>query len=121
MPLISNQGVRQDLVVVQGADFLTSWTFLNPDGTPMDLTNTTHAASIVKVPGAPILASFLLTVAANVVSGRIPAIVAAALQCGPTLTDPLSLYCWDYKFTDASGLIWRIFYGNVQVFRDITP
>jgi hypothetical protein len=118
---ISNLGVRQDLIICQGADYLTSWTFLNPNGSPMDLTGCLHAADLRKYPGGPVVASFTLTPTLNVVSGLLPASVTTGISCGPNLVDELSRYQWDYKFTDSTPYVWRLFYGDAKVFRLITP
>jgi hypothetical protein len=124
MTVLSNVGTQTDLLIRQGADFLTTLTFTNPDTTPVNLTGCTLAAQLRRTPrAASVMATFALSITnptGGIATMGLSAATTAALTCGDNATDSLSSYWWDLKLVDSTGKISSPLNGNVQVFREIT-
>ena len=124
--VISNIGAQVNMTLRHGADFQTTLTFTNPDGSPVNLTGCTLAAQIRQLPLAqiPPLAFFTCVVAADPTKGlatmSLPGIVSETLTVGASLTNPLSQYSWDLTLTDALGRVSCPLYGQVSFYRDVT-
>jgi hypothetical protein len=113
-----------DLVIRQGADFLTTLTFTNPDASAVDLTGCRLAAQIRKKPrDVASVANFTFVVATpttGVATMSMAAAVTATILCGDSLQDPASEYHWDLELTDSLGKISSPLHGKVSVFREVT-
>lgn len=127
MPQIGTKGAELDLLIRQGATFgpIVS-RITNPNGTPMNLAGATIRAQVRKTPTSPIgegcTASFNIIEAAD---GRFQwFFTAAATQTlaadAESELSPSSTYVWDMELEDSTGRIIPIFYGKVNVFREVT-
>ena len=123
---IGNVGARVDLALRQGADFATTLTFTNSDGSTVDLTGCELAAQLRRSPRSPAPADAVFTVAINapatagIATMSLPAAASAPLVCGNEPSDPASRYFWDLQLTDAGGLISAPLFGAVTVYPEIT-
>lgn len=127
-PLVSNIGAVVNLAIAQATDFgPVTLTFTNPDGTPVDLTGVTLAADLAlpATPRTPV-ATFTLTITSPPTAGialmSMPDATTATLsaQAYPGDTSQGN-YVWDLKMTSAGGLVSRPLYGQVTVWREVTP
>ena len=110
--------------VRQGADFITTLTFTNPDSSAVDLTGCTlHAQIRRNVADVTPAAAFSFVIAApttGVAVMSMAAAITATLVCGLSLSDALSQYVWDLELVSSAGQVSSPLYGNVQVFREVT-
>ncbi len=122
---ITNVGSRVDLRLRAGADFLTQLTFLNPDGSAVDLTGVQLAAQVRRLPLDPVpVATFTIAVQQPPTSGiatmTMPGNVSAALTFGNSYVDNVSRYAWDLTLTDATGLVSAPIFGSVCLAAGVT-
>jgi hypothetical protein len=123
---ITNVGVEVDLKLRQGADFATTLTFTNADGSVVDLTGCMLAAQIRRRPrdNAPAVASFALSIASPATLGTasmsMSAATTARIVCGDSIDDDASKYVWDLELTDANGLVSSPLHGKLYLFREVT-
>lgn len=125
MEILSNIGAQLNLAIAQNADFgPVTLTFTNADGTPVDLTGCNLAADLKKTPTGPVVEPFTCTITSpttGVATLYMSAATTASLPCGASLTDPASAYVWDLKLTTGAAVISRPLWGNVTVWREVTP
>ena len=121
-------GERLDLLIRQGADFpvdgALTVTLTYADKEPYDLTGCTISATVKKEsddgPEADMVVDFGDR-SAGVFNLTMPHDITATLTCGPTINMAASRYVWQADLTTASGWIIPLYYGDVAVYRDITP
>lgn len=125
MSIVSNVGAKLDLRLRQGADFSTTLTFTNSDGSAVDLTGATLAAEIRKGPGmSELLASFVVAICIPATLGTalmsLPAAVSALIPAVPDWLDEGASYWWDLELIDSAGEISCPLYGKVFMLLEIT-
>ena len=130
-PTIGYYGERLDLRVRQGATFgPIQATMRNPVvppaelGTPVDLTGCTIRGQIRrKALDVAIVASFAVTIT-NAVNGQyefgLSSTTTTGITAGETLDSTQSKYVWDLELVDSSGRITPLYYGVVNVLREVT-
>lgn len=122
--MVSNIGGRWDMVMRRGADFIVpSITFRNADGSPVNLTGCTFAASMRKTGLSATVALHFTIAAVDLANGiiRMSASAAdtAALGCAEALYDPGSAYEWELRMVDAALIVSTPLYGRVNVMRQV--
>lgn len=123
--IIGSKGEELNLLIRQGGTFGPfRVTLRNPDGTPVNLTDTTFRGQIRKTPDAlNVEASFMFTVTAAL-QGKfefeVDAVATAAIMAGVTEDSPESVYVYDIEYLNDAGRVLPLFYGNVKVFREVT-
>jgi|SRR5262245_36112227 len=102
-----------DLLVYQGDDLLLDVIVTDPvSGAPVDLTGYTPKAQIRTTPPDPtVLATFVCTIAANVIHMHLPALDSAALAAPAA---------WDVQIVDAAGIVRTLVYGAVKPTLEVT-
>ena len=126
MPQIGTKGAELDLLIKQGATFGPhSCQLLNPDNSPMDITDCVFRAKAKKAFNSPDLQSYPATFTViNALEGRFTwaftAEVTATMQAGPTEDHKDSAHVWDMEMVDSSGNTIPLLYGTIKVFREIT-
>jgi len=121
-----NVGAQFDFGLQQGADFSTTLTFLNSDGSAVDLTGCQLAAQLRRMPRSPAAPDAVFTVvitapaSAGIAAISMPAATSAALVCGNGPEDPLSRYFWDLKLIDSGGAASVPLRGKVTVYAEVT-
>lgn len=125
-PKIGSIGAEMDLLIKQGGTFgPVTVTARNPDNTPMDLTGCTVRGQIrKKALDTAVVATFVCTIAADQVTNRgkfefgltdeVTAAIAADEQPAK------SLFVWDMELEDSAGRVIPLYYGQVEVFREVT-
>lgn len=118
-------GERIDLRIRQGATFGPHrFTMKNSDNTPFDLTGCTIRGQIRKEPGSPTAALSLACTIIDAPTGiyelEIADTATMALRAGLTMEAPESRYYWDLELLDTGGRVTPLYYGDVQVFREVT-
>lgn len=117
-------GEEMDLLIRQGATFGPHVvTMTNPDGSPVDLTGVLLRGSIRKEPRA--LVKYDLTfVITNPTGGVYKMFMldteTKVLTAGPSLSHVDSRYVWDSEMVDTLGNVIPLYYGKVNVQREIT-
>jgi len=127
-PLVSNLGAVVNLAIAQGTDFgPVTLTFTDSTGAPIDLTGASLAADLA-LPTSPgtSVASFTLAIQSPPTAGialmSMPDSVTATLTAQNYLGDTTSgTYVWDLKLTSEGGSVSRPLFGNVTVWREVTP
>jgi hypothetical protein len=124
MPTISNVGPDLDLELQAGADFLSTLTFTDVNGAPVDLTGSVFAAEIRKhALDTVVVEAFTLTLVtptAGIVTMGLSAATSAQILCGETEQLAQSKYVWDLKWTDSAGEISTPVGGIVTMNRQVT-
>lgn len=122
--VLGNIGEEMDLLIRQGGTFGPHvFTMTSPDGNPVDLTDITLRGSIRKDPTDTVSypLTFEITDPPNgVYKLSMPAADTSALTAGPTLTHADSKYFWDDEMEDLEGNVTPLYYGKVNVYREIT-
>lgn len=119
-------GKRLDLLIRQGGTFGPYLCAMrNSDGTPVDLTGCAFRGHIRKTAADPAIVCVVTAVVVGLAtegnySLGISATDSALIQAGATLADALSKYVWDLEMVDSLGRVIPIYYGDVNVFREVT-
>jgi hypothetical protein len=101
---------RVDLNVYQGDDYTFTLTVTDAAGNPVTLTGTV-AATLAASPGGQTVASFGVSVTANVVTLTLGHLASATLSGG---------YVWDCQWTAAAGKVTTLAAGVVNVMGGVT-
>ena len=120
---LSNVGQRQDFDIRVGASFGPfALTFLNPDGTPLDLTGGTLAGHVRKTPGGAKVAdiSFSVVDAALGKATMDFTSVASVLTAGASLEDAAGRYVYDVEFADSLGRTHEVLWGQIRTKPEVT-
>lgn len=121
LPKVSTLGERLDLELHQGASLLpVRHTLLDAAGAPVSLAGYTARGQIRKTAlDATVVANFGTRIAPTATEGWYEFWLTdeqtQAITCGPKITDPESLYEWDFELEDATGDVRCTFYGLVRV------
>lgn len=124
---LGTKGGELNLLIRQGATLGPfNTTVLEQDGTPIDLTGGEVRAEIRKTAFSPPLAyvtfTFTLTDPSNgVFTWELADTVTEQIPCdedSETAAD--STYVWDLEVETAGGKVYPVFYGVVNVFREVT-
>lgn len=123
-PSIGHYGAPLNLRIKQGATFSPTIILQNPDGSFVNLTGSQVRAQIRKnALDAAVAASFVIDIL-NAVGGEFKMTltdeVTAAITAGEMLTSTASKYVWDCEMEDSLGRVTPLFYGQVDVFREVT-
>lgn len=125
-PKLGNLGENFDLLIRQGATFgPIIATMVDITLTPVNLSDCEIRGQIRKTWDAPeIIASFDVAIT-DAEKGEwkfsLTDDVTAALLCGAELTDYDSTYVYDIEIEwTTPGTVWPLYYGAVNVFREIT-
>lgn len=123
--VLGNIGERIDLRIRQGADFgPVRATMTNPDASPVNLTGCTLRGMVKKKPSdAQPAATFVVTVT-DALAGQfaftLPHAATFSLKAGARIDAPESAYVWDLEMEDSLGRVVPLYYGDVQVLREVT-
>ncbi len=141
VPTIGSIGERLDLLIRQGANFgPVRFTMTSPDGSlfpastdtpvpesafvPVDLTGCTIRGQIRKKPGDTDVAAALSVTVTDAPAGRyelsLSAATTAGLTAGANARAPESTYVWDLELVDSGGAVIPLYWGSVQVHREVT-
>jgi hypothetical protein len=125
MTTISNVGPDLDIDLQAGADFLSTLTFTDVNGSPIDLTGSAFAAQIRKhALDTVVVESFTVTILSPPTGGiatlGMTAATSGAIVCGETQQAPQSKYVWDLKWTDSAGEVSTPLGGAVIMNRQVT-
>lgn len=124
-PTLGFLGKRIDLAISKGYTFGPhSVALTNPDLSPVDLTGSTITGHLRKTPaGADIALTFDVTIV-SAVGGvfKFGATSAStlALSTGKLVTDPESKYSFDMQWTDSTGRVLPLFFGDAIVDRGLS-
>lgn len=123
--IIGNKGEQLDLLIRQGATFGPFKLFVkNPDGTPVDLSESTFRAQIRKNFDSENIAATFTCTNTNPAQGEVTIELSATqsemLEAGETEEVSASKYLWDLEAEESGGRVLPYLYGNVKVFREIT-
>lgn len=123
--VLGNIGERIDLRIRQGADFgPVRGTMTNPDGSPVNLTGCTLRGMVKKKPSDTLPAATFAVTVTDALAGRyeftLPNTATFNLKAGPRIDAPESAYVWDMEMLDSQGRVVPLYYGDVQVLREIT-
>jgi hypothetical protein len=123
--VIGYKGEQLDLLIRQGATFgPVKLIFTNPNGTRVNLTETTFRAQVRKLPSSEDIGAEFVCLVTDSSQGElsieIPAIETEKLSAGITETEIESLYFWDLEGVESGGRVVPYLYGDVKVFREIT-
>jgi len=105
---------KVNLVVDQGADFTTTITLTNDDGSTFDLTDYSGASQIRKHYTSSNATSMSITLNGN--SG----IVTMTMNNSVTAAMSSGRYVYDLELTDAANVVSRIVEGTVTVTPQVT-
>lgn len=100
-----------NLVIEQGTDFDTSFSILNNDGSPLDLTNYTGVCHMNRSytsthPSTPLTVNFL---------NRVEGIISIALTASQTTLLIPGRYVYDLTITSPSNITTRPIEGIIEV------
>lgn len=105
---------KVNLVVDQGADFTTTVTLKNDDGSALNLENYSGAGQIRKHYTSSTATNFTVTLTADT------GIVTLSLSDTQTSALTAGRYVYDVELTDPDGIISRIVEGIVTVTPNVT-
>jgi hypothetical protein len=118
------KGEQLDLLIRSGANFgVHEATMVNPDGTPVDLSNCVIRGGIAKSPQSPVIVALDVTIAqpeAGVYRFGIGHAATALLPSGRSEDSPESRYVWQMELIDNAGQIFPLYYGVVSVFKGLS-
>lgn len=124
-PTLGFFGKRIDLAISKGYTFGPHEVRLtNPDQTPVNLTGSTISGHLRKTPaGADIALTFDVTMVSAV--GGVFTFGATsgstlALSTGKLITDQESKYSFDMQWTDSTGRVLPLFFGDAIVDRGLS-
>jgi hypothetical protein len=122
---IGSIGAEQPLLIRQGADFGFTANLRGPDGvTPMNLTGCSARAQIRKRATDSALTIALTCTVVDALTGSLSIsltnLQTAGLVAGESVSEAASKYVWDCEFVDSLGRVIPLFYGPVNVFREVT-
>lgn len=122
---LGTKGTQLDLLVRQGGTFGPyTITITDENANPIDITNNTFTGQIRKTAASTTITAAIVSTVINGPMGNvqitIPSTVTSTIICGDSEKDDLSLYVWDFEMMDSLGNIIPLFFGNVQVFREVT-
>lgn len=123
--LIGYKGECLNILIRQGATFGPhEVTLLNPDNSPVILTDIFFRGQIRRTFDDPIVSATVSFVKTDELNGvftfSIDATQTANLAAGNTENDALSKYVWDVEYVNETNIVTPLFYGDVQVFREVT-
>lgn len=121
---IGSFGAPLDLRIKQGSTFDPQVTLNNPDGSPVNLTGSTLRAQIRKnALDTEVVATFTINIV-DAPNGVFQLVLTdeqtAAIVTGEQPGSSASKFVWDLEMEDSLGRVIPIFYGSVQVFREVT-
>lgn len=122
---IGSKGQELNLLIRQGGTFGPfRMTLRNPDGTPVNLSDSTFRGQIRKTPDAlEVVASFVFTVTDPImgkVEFEVPAAQTAAIMAGIDENAAESLYVYDIEYTNEADRVLPLVYGVAKIFREVT-
>lgn len=106
--------IKANLILDQGADYVTTLTVTDDDGTVIDLTGFTGAAQMRKHYTS--VTSYSFTVSINAGQGT----VDLSLTANTSNTIPAGRYVYDCELTDTNGKRSRLVEGIVTVTPQVT-
>lgn len=98
-----------NITIEQGADFTSTFTITNSDGTPYNLSSASAIAKLKKFPESTTSYSFSTSI--TVATGKITLTMADEI----TATIPAGRYYYDILLTSGSGLKTRVIQGMALV------
>lgn len=118
-------GERLDLLVRQGATLGPfDATMQNPDGSAVNLIGATIRGQVRKKALDPTVVTDVDVTITDAALGKYSFGLSVAkttiIPAGETIKDPSSLYVWDLEMVDALGRVIPLYYGSVNVFREVT-
>lgn len=118
-------GEELNLLIRQGATFGPfKLTMQNPNGTPVNLSDTTFRGQIRKTPDALTIEGSFSFVVTDPLAGKVEfemdAVTTAAIVAGMQATDPESAYVYDIEYVNEENRVLPLLYGQVQLFREVT-
>lgn len=124
-PSIGYFGEKMTLNIRQGATLGPfSATMVNPDESPVNLTNCTIRGKIRKTALSATVTATLDCTITNAAAGQytfgLTDEVTAAITAGEKLTDKASKYVWDLELEDSTGRVIPLYYGDCFVLREVT-
>lgn len=106
--------VTYNTVIDQGADWYINFTYKNPNGTPINITNYTAA---LQIRTSPLAATAVLTLTSS--SGITITGATGLLECHATAVQTAAItngkYSYDIEITSPTGVVTRLVQGTVQV------
>lgn len=106
---------KTNLIIDQGANFVTSLTVTDNDGLPLDLTNYTGAAQMRKHYTSTTSTAFVVTL------GGVNGTVSLSLTANASANLAAGRYVYDVELTNtSSGIVSRIIEGIVTVTPNVT-
>lgn len=119
------KGEKLDILIVQGADFGPYLaTMANPDGSPVNLTDCQIIGMIAKSPNTPAIVPMDVTItdaAAGQYRFGLGNLASNSIPAGRTEDVPESRYIWQLQLIDSARHITPLYYGDVGIFRGLTP
>ncbi len=124
MATVGSRGDKLDLLVRQGTTLgPMSVTMRGPSDAPIDLTGCQIRAKVRKT-YASAAGIDVNTIITDPVAGAfqfsLTNVQTAAMTCGPSPSDPASLYVWDLEIEYSDGTVRPVFYGAVKVAPEAT-
>lgn len=110
-------GARVDVLVKKGVDANPiTVKLLNADGSATDLTGATVTAHVRKlITDSAAVATWVVTIAANVVTMKLPAASQTSLVAGNNANDKAGAHVWSAVITFANGEKRELVQGAMQV------
>ena len=122
---IGYRGELLNLLIRQGATLGPfAVTLTNPNATQLNLTGSTLRAQVRKkaLDATPVVA--LTCTITNAAAGQftfgLTAVQTAGLPAGELISDADSKYVWDMELEDVAGTVFPLYFGDVQIFREVT-
>lgn len=106
--------IKANLIIDQGADYVTSLTVTDDDDTPINLTGYTGAAQMRKHYTS--VTSYAFDISISALEG----VVSLSMTANTTNSIPAGRYVYDCELTDTSGKRSRLVEGIVTVTPQVT-
>lgn len=122
---VGTYGNKLNLLIKQGSTFgPMQVTLNNPDATPVDITGCLVRAQIRRKALDPELITSFVVVITDPTNGifnfSLTDETTAGITAGEVSTTADSRYVWDMELEDVTGRVLPIYYGDVNVFREVT-
>ena len=122
---IGTIGEKQDLLVRQGATFgEIRATMTNPDSTPVNLTGCIIRGKVRKnALDVDVVCDLDVTITQPLLGKfeyGLSADKTTLIKAGESITDKASKYVWDLELEDSLGRVTALYYGQINVFREVT-
>jgi hypothetical protein len=122
--VLGNIGEKVDLRIRQGADFGPIIATMKDNlGVAVNLTGCTLSGAVKKKASDAVAAAVVQATIIDATAGRykfwIPHAATATMKAGAKIDAPESAYVWDFEMVDSLNQIIPLYYGDVQVLRNV--